>query len=134
MGDLTENFSRSEFECGCGCGYNQIKKCIVFALQITRYKFNARITITSGCRCGAHNKEVGGVNNSKHMFGIAADFVVEGVDPREVAKFLNEYFGFTNGIGCYEGFTHFDTGAVRWRGGFIDSGRLEPSHPHHYKR
>ena len=118
MGDLTKNFSRREFACKCGCGYDGVNPSIVFALQIIRDHFDAPITISSGCRCGKHNKAEGGHPNSKHLFGIACDFVVEGVCPSDVADFIDDYFGGNNGIGRYRDFTHFDTGTdkrARWR-------------------
>ena len=34
------------------------------------------LTITSGYRCARHNAEVGGVPNSRHMRGLAADVAV----------------------------------------------------------
>ena len=118
MGDLTKNFSRWEFACRCGCGYDGIKPSIVFALQITRDHFDSPITISSGCRCGKHNKAEDGYPNSKHLFGIACDFVVEGVDACDVADFIDDYFGGNNGIGRYRDFTHLDTRTYkrsRWR-------------------
>ena len=39
------------------------------------------IIITSGYRCPKVNKLVGGVNNSQHMSGCAADFHVRGFNP-----------------------------------------------------
>lgn len=39
------------------------------------------IIITSGYRCPQVNKLVGGVNNSQHMSGCAADFHVQGFTP-----------------------------------------------------
>lgn len=120
MGDLTENFSRSEFACKCnyGCGYDGVKLSVVYGLQIIRDHFGKAITVTSGCRCGSHNKSIGGRSNSKHLFGIACDFVVEGVSPDEVADFIDDYFGGNNGVGMYRDFTHFDTRTdkrARWR-------------------
>lgn len=42
---------------------------------------NAPIIITSGYRCPQVNRLVGGVNNSQHMSGCAADFHVMGYTP-----------------------------------------------------
>ena len=109
MGDLTKNFSRYEFQCKCGCGYDQIKPSIVYALQIIRDHFDASVPISSGCRCGKHNTNEGGHVNSKHLFGLAADFTVSGVTPKDVADFIEGYFGGNNGLGRYTNFTHFNT-------------------------
>ena len=47
-------------------------------LDPIRDKFCAPVIITSGYRCPQVNKLVGGVNNSQHMSGCAADFHVQG--------------------------------------------------------
>ena len=44
-------------------------------LEPARCKLGAPIIITSGYRCPALNKVVGGVNTSQHMMGQAADLV-----------------------------------------------------------
>lgn len=50
-------------------------------LDSIRDKFCAPVIITSGYRCPQVNKLVGGVNNSQHMSGCAADFHVMGFTP-----------------------------------------------------
>ena len=47
-------------------------------LDPIRDKFCAPVIITSGYRCPQVNKLVGGVNNSQHISGCAADFHVQG--------------------------------------------------------
>ena len=50
------------------------------------------IIITSGYRCPQVNKLVGGVNNSQHMSGCAADFHVQGFTPLMMRQvFLDIY-------------------------------------------
>lgn len=51
-------------------------------LDPIRDKFCAPVIITSGYRCPQVNKLVGGVNNSQHMSGCAADFHVGGFTPQ----------------------------------------------------
>ncbi len=41
----------------------------------------------SGYRSPAHNKALGGVDGSQHTKGTAADIVVRGVSPLEVAQY-----------------------------------------------
>ena len=61
-------------------------------LDPIRDKFCAPITITSGYRCPQVNKLVGGVNNSQHMSGCAADFPVKGFTYLMMRQvFLNIY-------------------------------------------
>ena len=72
----TANFSLAEFGCSCGCGTNEIRPELLEALQEVRDVLNESMTITSGYRCEAHNKAVGGVNTSSHLKGWAADIAV----------------------------------------------------------
>jgi len=74
MGDLTENFSRKEFACRCGCGFDKISLCLVHRLQVVRDIFGLPIIINSGCRCKEYNKKVGGASLSVHLIGEAADW------------------------------------------------------------
>ena len=50
-------------------------------LDPVRDMVNAPIIITSGYRCPQVNRLVGGVDNSQHMSGCAADFYVMGFTP-----------------------------------------------------
>ena len=87
-------------------------------LQILRNWTGRSITITSGNRCAAHNRASGGTSSSYHLNtkGKAADIVVSGMTPAQVAKLAQEV-GFT-GIGCYNGsagrFVHVDTRPTRY--------------------
>lgn len=76
MGDLTANFDREEFECKCGCGFNDIDLAFVKILQNIRNITGKPMRINSGCRCMTHNEEVDGVPHSAHMRGLAADVAV----------------------------------------------------------
>lgn len=70
---MTANFKRSEFACKCGCGKDDINPELVQMIQVIRDSLGEPITINSGCRCTAHNAKVGGVTNSYHTQGLAAD-------------------------------------------------------------
>lgn len=111
---LSNNFVSTEFDCKGGncCKATIIDPELVTYLQAIRDYFGKPITITSGYRCLTHNRNVGGATGSRHSKGQAADIVVDGVEPREVAKFA-ESIG-VKGIGLYETssdgfFTHIDT-------------------------
>ena len=120
---LSENFNSLEFDChgsGC-CSETIINPKLVEYVQKIRDHFGKSITVTSGYRCPVHNKRIGGSTCSRHSKGDAADIVVSGVAPREVAKYA-ESIGI-KGIGLYETnadghFTHVDTRDVKsfWYG------------------
>jgi len=73
MGDLSEHFSRWEFRCKCGCGFDDVKPFLVSRLEYMRREGGKPITINSGCRCIPYNALVGGVADSAHTTGMAAD-------------------------------------------------------------
>ena len=120
---LSDNFNSNEFDChgnGC-CSETIINPKLVEYVQKIRDHFGKSITVTSGYRCATHNRNIGGATGSRHSKGDAADSVVSGVAPREVAKYA-ESIGI-KGIGLYETsadghFTHVDTRDVKsfWYG------------------
>ena len=78
----TTNFSPEEFKCTCGhcTGYpTYMKQVELKHLQKIRNHYNKPMTITSGLRCSYENNRVGGVRNSGHLRGYAADFYMQGV-------------------------------------------------------
>lgn len=116
---LSKNFKRSEFVCKCGCGKFNADPKLVKSLQKLRDTIGTSIIINSACRCEAHNKAVGGVPNSQHVQGKAADIRVSGLTPRELAKFAEEIPDFNKGgIGTYNSFVHVDVRGTkaRWKG------------------
>lgn len=120
---LSKDFKVCEFSChgsGC-CSTVTIDDKLVEYLQKIRDHFGKSITITSGYRCATHNARVGGATGSRHSKGQAADIVVSGVKPAEVAKYA-ESIGIL-GIGLYETnkdghFVHIDTRTTKsfWYG------------------
>ena len=73
MGDLTKNFSRYEFACNCGCGFDNINPTLINMLQTIRSYIGEPFDISSGCRCKYWNKHEKGKRNSQHLLGNAAD-------------------------------------------------------------
>ena len=84
-------FTRAEFRCPCGrCGgfpAEPAEKLVRLADQV-REHFGAPALPSSGVRCPEHNKEVGGVWNSRHLAGKALDFRVQGRSAAEVLAFV----------------------------------------------
>ena len=79
---VTKNFSPTEFRCDCGrcTGYpSYMKQVELKHLQTIRDHYKKPMTITSGLRCSYENSRVGGVRNSGHLRGYAADFYMYGV-------------------------------------------------------
>jgi uncharacterized protein YcbK (DUF882 family) len=116
VGDINEYFSKEEFACRCRCGFDAVSAELVQALTDIRQHFNKPIQITSGNRCKAHNKTIGGEEGSKHIEGIAADFKVAEVAPSRVQTYLEEKYPDKYGIGRYSNRTHLDVrpNKARW--------------------
>ena len=115
MGDISKNFSRSEFACKCKCDFATVDVKLLEVLEITRVHFNKPIKINSACRCLSHNTHIGGAEKSKHMQGIAADIVVKDTDLVEVYKFLDLFQPNKYGVKLYNTFVHIDVRQTKWR-------------------
>lgn len=116
---LAPNFMAGEFRCK-HCGKlppKGMKTLLIVLLQLLRNKVGKPLVILSGYRCPTYNKIVGGVANSQHILGTAADIrVPAGITLDQLAAAADE-IGFT-GIGKYykQGFVHVDVrpGRARW--------------------
>ena len=116
---LSRWFSRREFACRCGCGFDSIDAELLQVLNLARVFFENPIYITSGCRCPSYNSSIGGASKSMHIWSRAADITVANINPTDVQKFFLEIYHNKYGIGCYQTFTHIDTrtnGPTRWEG------------------
>ncbi len=110
-------FSRAEFACKCGCGYDTVDAELLSVLVQQRLYWGRPLYINSGCRCAKHNKKSGGSKKSLHLLGRAADFWIEGVAADAVADRLEARYPRKFGIGRYKGRTHLDTRSgpkARW--------------------
>lgn len=117
MGDLSKNFSRWEFACRCGCGFDTVDGELLRVLQELRDYYNCRVTIISGCRCVSHNATIpGAARDSQHIEAKAADVFVDGVSPRAVYLYLDRKYPKKFGLGLYPGRIHLDVrpDRVRW--------------------
>lgn len=124
---LSEHFSRSELACRCGCNRCVIKQELLSLLGKIRSLVESPIFINSGYRCPTHNKKVGGVPNSWHTQGVAADIRQTKYSNSVFhAKVLRAYregiLTELGGLGLYSGRIHVDVhkskdGHLRqWRG------------------
>lgn len=127
-GDFWDNiryFRRTEFACQCGGKYCNGFPCepaeeTVKICDEIRKRAKVPITISSGIRCEQHNAEVGGVSNSNHKYGKAADLVCS-LSPEELKKIAEEVTAEMipgrGGIGLYSWGVHVDNGTYsRWNG------------------
>ena len=83
MGDLSAHFSKSEFACHC-CGQMKIDNALIVALEHLRALAGSPIVVHDGYRCPEHNQEVGGVSNSEHTRGMAADISISGLSLQQM--------------------------------------------------
>lgn len=78
MGSVSEHFSEQELACR-HCGRNECTPELVEALEMLRASINRPIIVDDAYRCPEHNKAVGGVPDSQHVLGNAADIRVLGM-------------------------------------------------------
>lgn len=96
--DEIEYFDRSEFRCKCGGKYcsgypaEPDERMVRIADQL-RKNLGAPVTIVSGLRCKTWNAIQGGVSNSQHMYGEAADIYAKGVSQSRVEAELDKIGG-----------------------------------------
>lgn len=113
---LSPHFDSEEFRCHDG-SYKEPHTELVQKLELLRTELGgATIHINSAYRSPSYNRKVGGSPNSQHLLAKAADIVVKGKTPTQVAK-AAEKVGF-RGIGIYKKFTHVDVRSkpARWNG------------------
>ena len=66
------HFKPAEFRCPC-CVAGGCVSALAFFLELFRKAWGEPVRVNSGFRCGAHNAEVGGAKESRHLVGCAAD-------------------------------------------------------------
>lgn len=78
------HFKKSEMKCKCGGKYcngypASIDARLMAILEALCSHYGKPVVIKSGLRCARHNAAVGGVSNSKHRTGKAADIYIPGI-------------------------------------------------------
>lgn len=119
-------FDDYEFSCSCHRhevdknGNNKldhlIDKRLVDVLDRIRERLGVPIIVNSGYRCPEHNAEVGGVSDSQHVLGTAADITYDGIDIDRLAEIAEECGADGIGKYYYQDFVHIDVRgyAARW--------------------
>lgn len=115
--NIALHFKLSEFSCPC-CKRVMLHSKLLAKLMELRKILERPIYITSGYRCPEYNQKIGGVVNSYHCIGLAADIQVKDISLIDLLGHAEE-IDFT-GIGFYEkkNFLHLDvrpTKRTRWR-------------------
>lgn len=107
--DEIEYLDREEFRCQCKGKYCngfpvEPQEKMVRTVDEIRRRLGVPVTIVesggSGVRCPIHNANVGGVSNSNHLTGNAAD-LHSSKSPQEMARVAEEVMGDTGEIGIY---------------------------------
>jgi hypothetical protein len=96
--DEIEYFDPEEFRCKCGGKYcngfpSEPKEQLVRIADRLRKNLGVPITIVSGLRCQKWNAIQGGVSNSQHMHGEAADIYAKGISQSRVEAELDAIGG-----------------------------------------
>ena len=101
-------FSSEELRCKCGrleCDApKEVKQDLLDKLNRLRELYGGSLTVNDALRCAFHNAAVGGVGDSEHMFGQAADLLCNtSPDRLKIIKYAVELF---NRIGVGKTFIH----------------------------
>lgn len=94
--DTVKYFTPKEFKCKCGgrfCNGYPVEpdKNLVTLLDLIREDADTPCIISSGIRCETHNANVGGVRNSWHKKGRAADFTLRGKTAAQTIRYAQKY-------------------------------------------
>lgn len=108
---LSQNFSRAEFECQCGCGADSISMDLIRRLQEVRDALGQPMRVTSGVRCSTHNTNIGGSFKSSHVpdssgTSYAVDIACDNSRYRQ--KLLTAMMPIMDRIGIAKTFLHCD--------------------------
>lgn len=106
-------FRRQEFACKCGgthcSGFPaEPQEALIQAAERVRNHFGAVVWISSGVRCPVHNSKVGGVSNSRHLLGKAADFCVRGFSAQSVLDYVQHLPQIRYAYAIDSSFVHMD--------------------------
>lgn len=90
---------------------------LVSALDTIRVRAGSAIRVTSGYRPPAYNAAVGGVSNSFHVDGFAADIYCDTLATAKLHAICEAVIADSGGVGYYpsQGFVHVDVRGYRSR-------------------
>lgn len=110
--DGIKYFDRDEFKCKCGkyCDGFPVEpeRKLVAVADRVREHFGKSAIVSSGVRCKQHNANVGGVENSRHLFGKAMDFRVSGKSAKEVLAYVQKQPEIRYAYAIDQNYIHMD--------------------------
>lgn len=92
-----------------------VQDSLVHLLNKIRGEFGMPIIVNSGYRSPEHNEVVGGVANSYHVQGLAADIRPKYIEDLPELQALCDKMNPHGGVGFYDTFCHVDTRGSRAR-------------------
>lgn len=114
MRKISPHFYRKEFACPCGCGADTVDAELLELLEAIRERFGP-VFISSGFRCFSQNARVKGAKKSFHTQGKAADIILKGATPGEVAQWLNTAYPDRYAVIEYPRHVHIDVREMPYR-------------------
>lgn len=106
-------FTRADPYIGCSCGrcggfpVEPSEKLMRLADKVRGVAGRPMIP-TSTVRCRAHNAEVGGVQNSRHLLGNAMDFCIPGLNSQQILSLVRAQKGTAYSYAIDESHVHMD--------------------------
>ena len=104
---ISKNFQLAEFVCRCGCGGVVVDTRLILALEEIRTMVGGPVYVSSGFRCRRHNWSIGGVPDSYHTQGLAADITCPNLDRLNEAARLSVWVKGM-GVNRAKNFVHID--------------------------
>lgn len=106
---LTAHFKVKEFACKDGSDAVFIARELPMICEYIRMRTGKSFTPNSAYRTPGYNKKVGGVDNSQHVYGCAADIPkLSGYTPAKMASIAREIMPDWGGVGIYDWGIHVD--------------------------
>lgn len=94
-----------------------VKRELIVMLNAIRSRYGKPIVVNSGYRSPEHNAEVGGVKNSYHTLGLAADIRPLNENRSDLTELqtICDEMNPRGGVGFYDTFVHVDVCGERAR-------------------
>lgn len=126
MDNITEHFTREEFDCHDGTAVPPSMRIslkeLCNNLEILRDHLQRPISITSGFRTIIWNEKQGGAPKSQHLSACAADIKVKDLNTNTLAGAIEKLIAHgkmkQGGLGIYDTWVHYDIRGTKARWDF----------------